>query len=127
LQPLQPAPDSFAASEKDVTDLYVQCHMLMCLRGAQLIQRGDDVSMFADFARFYAWRVENVIHQMLGDEDFAAGLAGVFEESPEDFLRNLNDRWSIIKNHMWSGSEYIWESVDEWDVPESGTRLLTKR
>lgn len=119
--------DIFAVSEKDAIDLYVQCHMLMCLRGAQLIQRGEDVSMFADFARFYGWRVENVVHQMLGDEDFAAGLASVFEESPEDFLLNLNERWSIIKKHMWSGTEYIWETIGEWEVPEERTRRLTSR
>jgi serine/threonine protein kinase len=114
--------DLFGVSEKDATDLYVQCQMLMCLRGAQMIQTGEDISMFADFARFYGSRVENVLHQVLGDDAFAAGLASVFKESPEDFLRNLNERWSIIKEHMWKGTGYIWESVREWEIPEDSHR-----
>ena len=97
-----------------LTNRYVQTQMLMCLRAAQLIEQGQGSRVFADFGRFYSWRVEELLHEMEGDVDLANGVAAAFEETPSEFLERLNGRLKIVRSQMWSGAEYIWESLEEW-------------
>jgi hypothetical protein len=107
----------FKLDAEQLVNRYLQCQMLMCLRTAQLASRGDGRGrIFADFGRFYAARVTPLLQEFAGDADVAAGLASAFDEEPAQFAREFNDRLRTVRNEMWSGTHYIWESIDEWNA-----------
>jgi serine/threonine protein kinase len=116
---LQPV---FGLDEEKLTNRYLQTQMLMCIRGAQLLEQGEDIAMYADFGRFYSSRVEELLEEMRGDSELADGLSAAFGETPSQFLDRLTDRLKIIRSEMWQGN-YIWRSIKEWH-PEERIRNL---
>lgn len=112
---LQPV---FGLDEEKLINRYIQTQMLMCIRGAQLLQQGEDIAMFADFGRFYSWRVEELLEQMRSDPEFAEGLSAVFGETAPQFLERLTDRLRLIHSEMWRSGNYVWHSIKEWPPEE---------
>ncbi len=120
VEQLQPV---FGFDEEKLINRYIQMQFLMCIRGAQLLEQGEDIAMYADFGRFYAWRAEELLEQMKGDPDLAEGVSAVFGESPSQFLDSLSGRLKLIRSEMWRGGNYIWHSIKEWP-PEERMRNL---
>lgn len=102
-------------TEEEFLNCYVQTHMIMCLRGAQEIQAGQNVHIFADFGRFYEDRVIPLLDKAYNDRRFAAGLCEGFGETPDEWLNRLNDRLKIIRSNFWRGSSFRWESLESYE------------
>jgi serine/threonine protein kinase len=99
--------------KEEVLDAYIQTQMLMSLRAAQETESGADVSIWADFGRFYPRRVYALLERMREDDEYASGVLKSFEEPREDWLLKLNPRLQLIRDRFWGGS-FFWESI----VPE---------
>jgi hypothetical protein len=100
-------------------DVYVQTQMLMCLKVAQLREKGEVVSIWPDFGRFYAERVTRLLDRLYQDPDYAKGVLRGFHEDAETFFLRLNDRLNLIHSVFWSGSPYFYESVGSWEPREA--------
>lgn len=99
----------------ELLDSYVQTQMLMCLRGAQLLEHGESPRMWPDFGRFYGHRAIGLLDRMHGEPDYAAGVCKSFGESAEEFLGRLNGRLELIQSSFWGGSSYSWDSISSWE------------
>lgn len=102
-------------SEENLLDIYLQAQMLMCLKAAQLIEKGENVHVWADFGRFYQIRVIKLIDRIYADEDYAKGVLKGFDESSHTFIEKLNERLEMIHSNFWGSSNYFWESVSVWE------------
>jgi len=102
-------------SAEELLDTYLQTHLLMCLRGAQQVQLGEDAHMFADFGRFYEYRVIPLLDRMHNNREFALGVCKAFDESPDDWFARLNDRLKIVKSNFWSPGPFLWESLSSYE------------
>jgi serine/threonine protein kinase len=95
---------------------YVQTQALMCIKGAQLNEKGVDVRMWADFGRFMGHRVAPLFGRLEADSHFAVGVCRSFEETPTTFSTLLNQRLAYVrKNFFGNGSNYMWDSIGSWD------------
>ncbi len=101
--------------DQDLLDRYSQAQMLMCLKGAQLCEQGEEIRMWADFGRFYAERVRPLFERVQEDREFGAGLCRSFNESREEFLNKVNSRLEFIRSEYWSGRRYFFESLRSWE------------
>jgi hypothetical protein len=102
-----------------VTDIYVQAQFLMCLRVAQLREKGDNLNIWPDFGSFYGDRIARLLDRIYGDFDFASGLLRAFAEDRQTFFARLNDRLGVIQSVFWRGSPYIYESLSSWEPRET--------
>jgi serine/threonine protein kinase len=115
----------FALDEEKLISRYIQTQMLMCIRGAQLLEQGEDIAIYADFGRFYSSRAEELFEEMKSDPELAEGLPVAFGEPASQFLDRLAKRWKLIRSEMWGGSNlnYVWQSIKEWPPEERKRRL----
>jgi hypothetical protein len=102
-------------ADEDLLNTYVQAQMLMCLKAAQLCEQGEDTQIWADFGRFYGGRVAALFERVREDPGFAVGLCKSFDESPQEFLTNVNPRLAFIRSHFWTPGRYFFESLTSWD------------
>jgi serine/threonine protein kinase len=93
---------------------YAQADFLMCLRAAQLAERGELVSLWADFGRFYAERITSLLDRMYQEPEYATGVLRSFGETTEEFFAKLNARLEYIRREFFGGSRYLYTSVREW-------------
>jgi len=97
-------------------DEYLRTNFLMCLKGAQLIQQGQHVGMWADFGRFYAQRVVRLLDRAHADRPYGEGMSRSLGESPKEFFSELQARLKIIYRNFWGeGGNYLWESLTSWE------------
>jgi hypothetical protein len=95
-------------------DAYLQVQMLMCLRAAQLCERGDGIEMWADFARYDGARVTPVLRRACIDEVFATGLVRSFAEDLQTFLKKLPERLDYIQQHFSQDNAYSFSPLPSW-------------
>jgi hypothetical protein len=117
-QLLMNSPDIMQATglaDEDLLDAYLQAQMLMCLKAAQLCEQGEDIQVWADFGRFYGARVAALFDRVREDPGFAVGLCKSFDESPQEFLTNVNPRLAFIRSHFWTPGRYFFESLTSWE------------
>jgi serine/threonine protein kinase len=95
-------------------DVYAQTDLLMSLKAAQLELRGEDVSRWADFGRFYEERVTLLLERAYYDPEYGGGVLSGFDESHEQFFAQLNTRLEYIRQHFFGGTRYMYSSVREW-------------
>jgi serine/threonine protein kinase len=95
-------------------DVYAQTDLLMSLKAAQLEQRGEDASRWADFGRFYEERVTPLLERIYFDSDYAAGVLQAFGETREQFFAQLNERLLYIRQNFFGGARYLYSSLHEW-------------
>jgi len=112
----QPEVCSITGLDAETTlDTYVQAQMLLCLKAAQLRERGEDVSIWPDFGRFYGERVSKLLERAYHDREFAAGFLRAFEEDADVFFDRLNDRLAFVQSTFWRGAPYFYESLASWE------------
>lgn len=102
-----------------ILDAYVQTQMLMSLKVVQLHQKGESISIWPDFGRFYGERITRLLDRAYEDREYASGLLRAFGEDPQTFFSHLNDRLSLIHSVFWGGSQYFYESLDSWEPREA--------
>jgi hypothetical protein len=100
---------------EDLLNTYVQAQMLMCFKAAQLCERGEDVRIWPDFSRFNGGRIAVLFDRVHEDPGFAVGLCKSLDESPQDFLTNINPRLAFISSHFWTPGRYFFESLTSWE------------
>jgi serine/threonine protein kinase len=100
--------------EAEVSNAYVQAQFLMCVRAAQLNEQGEDVSVFADFGRFYSERLAPLLFRIQNDPAFASGVLRAFGEEPTEWLAKLPERLSRIRKSFWDSAHYDWASISGW-------------
>jgi serine/threonine protein kinase len=100
--------------ETELPSLYAQVQFLMCVRAAQLNEQGEDVSMFADFGRFYAERLEPLLYRIESDDEFASGVLKPFAEDRAAWLAQLPSRLTEIRRSFWDGAHFDWASISKW-------------
>jgi serine/threonine protein kinase len=106
--------DVMTLSGERLLNMYLQAQLLLCLRTAQEIERGNEASIWPDYGRFYGWRVSRLFDRAHAMARYGTGLAMAFKETPEQFFARLNDRLAFIPKHFWSGSQFSWDSISEW-------------
>ncbi|HEV2960776.1 MAG TPA: hypothetical protein VG649_03055 [Candidatus Angelobacter sp.] len=102
-----------------IVDAYVQTQMLMSLKAAQLHEKGESVSIWPDFGRFYGERITRLLDRAYENREYAQGLLRGFDEDPQTFFSHLNDRLSLIHSVFWGGSQYFYESLGSWEPREA--------
>ena len=102
-------------SGDDLLDTYLRAQLLMSLRVAQEVLKGNDARIWPDYGRFYSERVRPLFDRAHADPAFAAGIAAAFGETPAQFFGNLNERLGLIQKNFWHGIEYFWESLSSWE------------
>jgi len=101
-------------------DAYLQTQLLMSLRGAQALQKGEDIALWPDFGRFHGYRVEPILDRMYHNEQYAEQVLRSFGETKSEFFDQLNDRLVRLSGRM-SGDRYFWDSISSWE-PRSPSR-----
>jgi hypothetical protein len=102
-----------------ILDAYVQTQLLMSLKVAQLHEKGESVSIWPDFGRFYGERITRLLDRAYEDREYARGLLRAFDEDPQTFFSRLNDRLELIHSVLWKGSQYFYESLGSWEPREA--------
>jgi hypothetical protein len=100
-------------------DTYLQAQMLMCLRVAQLYEKGESSKIWPDFGRFYSPRVIKLLDRAYADPDFGSGVLRAFGEDKQTFFSRLNGRLKIIYSVFFKGSPFLYESVESWEPREA--------
>jgi hypothetical protein len=98
-----------------IVDAYLQTHMLMCMRAAQLSMGTEPLQVFADFGRFYGGRVLPVIDRIYADREYGESVAAMFGETRQHWLAQVNQRMQFMHEHYWGGSRFWWESIKTWE------------
>lgn len=109
--------DLLGLEQEEMLNAYLQTQMVMCLRAAQEIERGNDVRVWADFGRFYEHRVTPLLERVKADNEYAEGLLQAFEESRNDWFSKLNTRLELIRSRFWGGG-FFWESVSSYPLDQ---------
>ncbi|MGR3176779.1 MAG: serine/threonine-protein kinase [Candidatus Anammoxibacter sp.] len=105
--------------QEDLLNIYLQTQFLMCIRGSQERQKGNDASMWAYFGKFHGLRVVNMLYKIKNEEDFAIGITMAFDENPTEWLNQLKERIKIIKKEFFGrGSGYWWHSIENDEINE---------
>jgi serine/threonine protein kinase len=113
---LEPAIVDVTRLEKEqLLDVYAQTDFLMSLRAAQIEGNGDSASRWADFGRFYDSRVTPLLDRMHDDAEYAAGVLRAFGESRDEFESKLNGRLQYIRQHFFSGAQFLYSSIRVWN------------
>ncbi len=87
----------------------------MCLKAAQMCEHGEDVRLWADFGRFYDFRLNKLLDRIYADEDYGKNVCLAFNETPQQFLSVFNERLNYIHQNIWrGGGHFMWESIEEW-------------
>ena len=107
--------DVLMVNKEKLIDIYTQTQMILSLRGAQEYQNGNLVLMFADFGRFYESRIQPLFTRIKNERDFALSLSKIFDEEPEQWLRQLTNRFEIIHSNFWGSTNYLWQSLRSYD------------
>lgn len=103
----------FELDNEELLNLYNQSQLLMCLRGAQENEKGNSIKMWADFGRFYNFRVNKLIYKIKNDTMYANGVLKSFDESSDQWLEKFDDRLKYIKeNFFGQGSGFWWHSIE---------------
>jgi len=102
-----------------ITDAYIQTQMLMCLKVAQLYEKGESVRIWPDFGRFFGHRVVRLFDRLYGDPEFGSGLLRAFGEDKQTFFSHLNVRLKFIYTTFFKGGQYSYESLDSWEPRET--------
>jgi len=102
-------------SGDDLLNTYVRAQLLMSLRAAQEVLKGNDARIWADYGRFYSERVRPLFDRAHADPTFGQGIAAAFGETQEQFFANLNKRLGVIAKRFWQSGEYFWESLSSWE------------
>lgn len=112
-QELQQPPllEILGVDPEELMNVYCQAQMLMCLRAAQEVESEKLVHIFADFGRFYDFRVLPLIKRIENDSDYASGICSGFEETRHQWLAAMPGRVKIIRNEFWGGTRHIWNSI----------------
>ncbi len=100
-------------------DAYIQAQMLMCLKVAQLHEKGESARIWPDFGRFYGQRVVRLLDRLYEDPEFGSGLLRAFGEDRQTFFARLNSRLQIIHSEFFKGSPYLYESLGSWEPRET--------
>jgi hypothetical protein len=95
-------------------DVYAQADLLMSLRAVQTDEQGEMASRWADFGRFYPERVTPLLERMYYEPDYASGVLRSFGETREEFFAKLNPRLQHIQRQYFSGTKFLYASLDEW-------------
>jgi serine/threonine protein kinase len=112
---LEPSVVDVTRMEKEqLFDVYAQADLLMSLRAAQLAQRGEVETRWADFGRFYEERVTSLLERIHHDADYSAGVLRAFGESRDEFERNFNPRLKYIQHNFFEDTRYRYTSIEEW-------------
>jgi hypothetical protein len=90
----------------------------MSLRAAQEKEVGKDVGMFADFGRFYDWRIIPLLDRLHSDPEADEFFNKVFSETRDEWFSRLNDRLKIVQSEFWGQTDYIWESISSYEPRE---------
>lgn len=106
--------DVLTISGERLLDTYLQAQMLMCLRVAQEAEKGDNISIWPDYGRFYGQRISQFLERAHSVPSMGAGLAHAFNETPDVFFKQLPTRLRFVSANFWSGSPYPWESLLTW-------------
>ncbi len=103
-------------SKEDLFNAYLQAHLIMCLRAAQEIEAGEHVGMFADFGRFYDWRIIPLLDRMYSNPEIAKDFCQkVFQETRDEWFSRLNARLKIIRSEFFGSSAFLWESISSYE------------
>ena len=88
----------------------------MCLRGAQILERGEATGPWADFGRFDEHRVIPILDRMFHEPSFAKGVLRGFDETSEVFFGKLQARLNLIRRECWgSGGGYLGSSLRSYE------------
>ena len=105
---------SLGLREEALLEAYLQIQFIMSLRGAQLVEQGEDVPLWPDFGRFHGYRIEPLLQRTYHDGAFSKHLLESFGETREVFFSKLNGRLALLRNRF-GGSNYFWDSVKTWE------------
>jgi len=106
-------------ADDSLLNAYLQVQLLMSLRGAQALQKGEDIPLWPDFGRFHGYRVEPILDRIYHNDEYAAHLLRSFGETKEEFFSQLNDRLGRLSKRI-QGDRYFWDSIDSWEPRGEG-------
>jgi hypothetical protein len=105
-------------NKEGLLNVYLQTQLVMSLRAAQEKEVGKDVGMFADFGRFYDWRIIPLLDRLHSDPEADEFFNKVFSETRDEWFSRLNDRLKIVQSEFWGQTDYIWESISSYEPRE---------
>jgi serine/threonine protein kinase len=101
--------------KEQLFDVYAQADFLMSLRAAQVESDRDWASRWADFGRFYGSRVTPLLERIHDDVEYATGVLRAFGESRDEFENKLNARLDYVRQNFFSGTQFLYSSIREWN------------
>lgn len=106
----------FNLDAETLFNTYLQVQMLMSLRCAQEIQLGNESNIWPDFGRFHEYRVVPLLQRMSNNRDFAIGISRAFNETPDEWFKQLNSRLQFLQSDLFrSGGQFRWSSISSFD------------
>ncbi len=103
----------YGMNNEEIFNKYVQAQMIMSIKGSQLNQKGEGVSFFSDFGRFYEIRVIPLLDRAYSNKAYGNGIAKAFDEDIDEWFKNLDERLQIAKQNL--GGTFIWDSITSYE------------